>query len=46
MGWNIQIYHTVTMCSPQEPPENRDEVTYLGWHPDSGQLNFDLEFWP
>lgn len=45
MGWNIQIYHTVTMCSPPEPPENWDEVTYLDWHSDSGQLNFDLEYW-
>ena len=35
LGWNIQIYHTVTMYSPQEAPEDR-EVRHLGWHQDSG----------
>ena len=45
LGWNIQIYHTVTMCSPPEAPENQ-EVKHLGWHQDSGQLNLDLEYSP
>lgn len=45
LGWNIQIYHTVTMHSPQEAPGDR-EVRPLGWHQDSGQLNLDLEYAP
>lgn len=45
LGWNIQIYHTVTAYSPPELPENR-EVRHQGWHQDSGQLNLDLEYSP
>ncbi len=45
MGWNIQIYHTVIAYSPPEAPEDR-EVTFQGWHQDSGQLNQDLEYSP
>ena len=45
LGWNIQIYHTVTAYSPPEPHED-GVAKHLGWHQDSGQLNRDLEYSP
>lgn len=44
LGWHIQLYHSHMIVTPplgDHPPEKR-----LGWHQDSGRLNFDLETRP
>jgi ectoine hydroxylase len=42
LGWNLQIYHShLTMTPPAEP--GKESAKRLGWHQDSGRLNFELE---
>lgn len=46
LGWNIQIYHSHLVVTPQEPgapgdPETRD--LRLSWHQDSDRVNRELE---
>ena len=45
LGWHIQLYHSHMMVTPPLdgvlPKPKR-----LGWHQDSGRLNFDLETLP
>ena len=45
LGWHIQLYHSHMMVTPPldgvVPKPKR-----LGWHQDSGRLNFDLETLP
>ena len=43
LGWNIKLYHSHLIVLPPLPPEERDKTKRLGWHQDSGRLNFELE---
>ena len=43
LGWNIKLYHSHLIVLPPLPPEERDQQKRLGWHQDSGRLNFELE---
>ena len=43
LGWNIKLYHSHLIVMPPLPPEERDKPQRLGWHQDSGRLNFELE---
>ena len=43
LGWNIKLYHSHLIVLPPLPPEERDKSQRLGWHQDSGRLNFELE---
>ena len=43
LGWNIKLYHSHLIVLPPLPTEERDEQKRLGWHQDSGRLNFELE---
>ena len=43
LGWNIKLYHSHLIVLPPLPPEERDKQQRLGWHQDSGRLNFELE---
>ncbi|MEM7030729.1 MAG: phytanoyl-CoA dioxygenase family protein [Chloroflexota bacterium] len=42
LGWNIQLYHSHTIISPPDPPDAPKQKR-LGWHKDSGRLNWELE---
>ena len=48
LGWNIQLYHTHLTVNPTAQPGKTLEADglELGWHQDSGQINFDLETTP
>ena len=48
LGWNIQLYHSHLTVNPTAPPGKTLEADglELGWHQDSGQINFDLETTP
>ena len=43
LGWNIKLYHSHLIVLPPLAPEERDKSQRLGWHQDSGRLNFELE---
>jgi len=43
LGWNIKLYHSHLIVLPPLPTEEHDEQKRLGWHQDSGRLNFELE---
>ena len=43
LGWNIKLYHSHLIVLPPLPIEERDKFQRLGWHQDSGRLNFELE---
>ena len=43
LGWNIKLYHSHLIVLPPLPAEERDKSQRLGWHQDSGRLNFELE---
>ena len=43
LGWNIKLYHSHLIVLPPLPSEERDKSQRLGWHQDSGRLNFELE---
>ena len=43
LGWNIKLYHSHLIVLPPLPIEERDKSQRLGWHQDSGRLNFELE---
>ena len=43
LGWNIKLYHSHLIVLPPLPPEEHNEQKRLGWHQDSGRLNFELE---
>ncbi len=43
LGWNIKLYHSHLIVLPPLPAEARNERKRLGWHQDSGRLNFELE---
>ena len=45
LGWNIQIYHTHVAVTPPEPEDSPRDLQ-LGWHQDSGRLNFEMEYSP
>lgn len=42
LGWNIQLYHSHTIISPPDRPDAPKQER-LGWHKDSGRLNWELE---
>ena len=42
LGWNIQLYHSHTIVTPPDPPTAKTPAR-LGWHKDSGRLNWELE---
>ena len=46
LGWHIQLYHSHMIITPPIPAEERGVPKRLGWHQDSGRLNFDLETTP
>ncbi|MYK19086.1 phytanoyl-CoA dioxygenase family protein [Candidatus Poribacteria bacterium] len=43
LGWNIKLYHSHLIVMPPLPLEEHNEQKRLGWHQDSGRLNFELE---
>ena len=43
LGWNIKLYHSHLIVLPPLPIEEHDQQKRLGWHQDSGRLNFELE---
>ena len=46
LGWHIQIYHSHMIFTPPRPPDQKSAKKRLGWHQDSGRLNFDMEVDP
>lgn len=43
LGWNIQLYHSHMIITPPRAPGAEIPKKRLGWHQDSGRLNFELE---
>ncbi|MEM7128627.1 MAG: phytanoyl-CoA dioxygenase family protein [Chloroflexota bacterium] len=43
LGWNIQLYHSHTIITPPGAPYRTGPRGGLGWHQDSGRLNWELE---
>ena len=43
LGWNIKLYHSHLIVMPPLPSEEHNKSQRLGWHQDSGRLNFELE---
>ena len=41
LGWNIQLYHTQLVVSPQLPPSAKGKR--WGWHQDNNRMNRDME---
>jgi ectoine hydroxylase-related dioxygenase (phytanoyl-CoA dioxygenase family) len=41
LGWNIQLYHTQLVVSPQLPPSPKGKR--WGWHQDNNRMNRDME---
>ena len=46
LGWNIQLYHSHMIITPARAPGEEIPKKRLGWHQDSGRLNFELETTP
>ncbi len=46
LGWNIYSYHSHFIITPPRPEEVRGKPTPLGWHQDSGRVNFEMESSP
>lgn len=46
LGWNIQLYHSHTIITPPGAPYRTGKRGGLGWHQDSGRLNWELETSP
>lgn len=46
LGWNIQLYHSHMIITPPCAPGAEIPKKRLGWHQDSGRLNFELETTP
>jgi ectoine hydroxylase len=40
LGWNLSLYHTHLIVTPPSGAAQTD--TTLGWHQDSGRVNFDM----
>ncbi len=43
LGWNVQLYHSHMIVTPPRAEDAPREKRRLGWHQDSGRLNFELE---
>ena len=43
LGWNVQLYHSHLIVTHPRPADEPREQKRLGWHQDSGRLNFELE---
>ena len=44
LGWNIQLYHSHTIITPPNAVSGPGQTSQrLGWHKDSGRLNWELE---
>lgn len=46
LGWNIYLYHSHFIVSPPIPEGKREPRKTLGWHQDSGRVNWDIETTP
>lgn len=46
LGWNIQLYHSHAIVTPPGAPYRTGSRGGLGWHQDSGRLNWELETKP
>ena len=43
LGWHIQLYHSHIIITPPLPVDFKRRSVRLGWHQDSGRINFDIE---
>lgn len=46
LGWNIYLYHSHFIVTPPMPKDKKREQKTLGWHQDSGRVNWDIETTP